>query len=91
MVRRRGIVRSAARTAGRTAVIAGTATAVSGRVAQRQHENLAARQTEPAAVPVQATGRNDIVEGLAQLAELRASGALSEKEFTTAKERLLKG
>jgi hypothetical protein len=38
MVRRCGLIRSVARTAGRTAVIAGTATAVSGRVAARQQQ-----------------------------------------------------
>ncbi len=37
----------------------------------------------------QANGSTDVSEGLSRLAELRASGALSEEEFTLAKERLL--
>jgi hypothetical protein len=92
MVRRRGLIRSAAKTAGRTALIAGTATAVSGRVAERQHQRVAGREPPPPAIapPASAAASGDDVVGrLQQLADLRASGALTEKEFAAAKARLL--
>ena len=91
MVRRRGILRSAARTAGRTAVIAGTATAVSQRVANRQRGTLA--HPQPQALPLHESGpgeATDLVGRLHQLADLKAMGALTEKEFAAAKTRLLK-
>jgi len=92
MARRRGILRSAARTAGRTALIAGTATAVSGRVAGRQQQKHAqspphAQMHEPGPM---ADGSGNIVVHLQQLADLRASGALTDKEFAAAKARLFK-
>jgi hypothetical protein len=93
MVRRRGIIRSAARTAGRTALIAGTATAVTGRVAARQQKKLGPQQPqgqthEPDHMSVH--GEGNIVGHLQQLADLRASGALTDKEFAAAKARLFK-
>jgi len=96
MVRRRGLVRSAARTVGRTALIAGTATAVSGRVAGRQQEKHAAQHTQSHVAPPHTHGGDndssgDIVGRLQQLADLRTSGALTEKEFAAAKTRLLQG
>ena len=91
MVRRRGLVRSAARTAGRTAVIAGTATAVAGRVAHRQQEPLGQRHEPPAPATAHPHGASDMVGQLQQLADLRDAGALSEKEFAAAKARLLQG
>ena len=90
MVRRRGLIRSAARTAGRTALIAGTATAVSGRMANRQRQKAAARDESPLASHPPAAGDSDVVDRLQQLADLRASGALTDKEFATAKARLLR-
>lgn len=48
---------------------------------------LIARAKSGGGVPVASTP--DIAQGLTQLAELRASGALSEEEFTRAKEALL--
>jgi hypothetical protein len=90
MVRRRGLVRSAARTAGRTAVIAGTATAVHGRVADRQQQQRFA-QHEPVAAHPPSGGEGDMVVRLQLLADLRGSGALTEKEFAAAKARLLEG
>jgi hypothetical protein len=86
MVRKRGLIRSAARTAGRTALIAGTATAVSGRLANRQRQNV--ERPAPTQAPL-VPGGDDVVGRLQQLAELRASGALTEKEFAAAKGRLL--
>jgi hypothetical protein len=95
MARRRGLIRSAARTAGRTALIAGTATAVSGRVANRQREALARRQepesaqAAPGSFHGPAADGTDLVSRLHQLADLKAMGALTDKEFTAAKTRLL--
>lgn len=86
MVRRRGL----ARTAARTAVVAGTATSVSGRVARSQQQKFGAH---PAPVPHTAhaahDGGGDMVSKLQQLADLKAAGALSDKEFATAKAKLL--
>lgn len=98
MVRRAGgLLRSVTRTAGKTALIAGTATAVSGRVAHHQHQKLAqasepapAAQAAPAAAPPPANaGGTDLVGRLQSLAELRASGALTDQEFALAKAKLL--
>lgn len=89
----RRLIRSAARTAGRTALIAGTATAVSGRVARRRNQHLKAEQTmsAPARDTRSGTGPDDIVGRLQKLADLRASGALSDKEFAEAKGKVLHG
>ncbi|MGL3150505.1 SHOCT domain-containing protein [Microbacterium sp. A82] len=88
--------------AARTAVVAGTATAVSGAVAQRQHNRAAERQalqeqqqqaafapvTTPApAMP--AAPATDVVTRLQQLGELHQQGLLSSEEFTLAKQQLL--
>ena len=92
---RRGLMRSAARTVGRTAMIAGTATAVSGRVAQHQHKKFAQnhqpQQMAMAPPPDMGhVGGTDMVGQLQQLADLRAAGALTDKEFAAAKAKLLK-
>ena len=95
MAPRRGLIRSAVRTAGRTALIAGTATAVSGRVANRQREAVARRQeaesaqAAPGAFHGPTADGTDLVSRLHQLADLKAMGALTDKEFTAAKTRLL--
>jgi hypothetical protein len=83
------------RTAGRTAVIAGTATAVSGRVAQAQH----ARQAEaeaPAAPPPPAAdppparpSTSDQLDQLERLAALHQQGILDDAELAAAKARIL--
>lgn len=97
MARRRGLIRSALRTAGRTAVIAGTATAVSGRVAKRQRDALAHREgpeppaarDAPGAFHAASGDATDLVSRLHQLADLKAMGALTDKEFSAAKTKLL--
>ena len=83
-MRRRGL----GRTVARTAVIAGTATAVSGHVARRQdarHQQQAAAQAapQPPAAPV------DVAEELQKFAALRDQGILTEEEFSAQKARLL--
>lgn len=84
------------RTAGRTAVISGVATATSGRVARRQQQKFAAqhgaadsagsREADRTAHP---RDHDDLVGSLQRLAALHDSGDLSDAEFKTAKARLL--
>ena len=86
---RPSLIGRAAQTAARTAVIAGTATAVSGRVAGRQMAP-AAPQTAAAEPAAAATGLTDeSIARLKQLAELHAAGILTEAEFAEQKARLL--
>ena len=80
--------RSLGRTMARTAVIAGTATAVSGHVARRQdarYRQQAANEVvhQPPAAPV------DLAEELTKFAALRDQGILTEEEFAAQKARLL--
>ena len=87
------------RMATRTAVVAGTATAVSGRVARRQarkydeqDQEQAAQDQEapPAAAPAApAEPENDDMAKLQQLAQLHTQGVLSDEEFAAAKAKIL--
>lgn len=94
-----GLLRGVAR----TAVVAGTATAVSGRVQRRQAEKYAGRDAQIAAdreqayeektapqqeVPAQRAG-GDVVEQLKGLAELKDQGVLTEEEFAAQKAKIL--
>lgn len=86
-----GLLRGVAR----TAVVAGTATAVSNRVSRRQAERWAA-QDEPQYVEQspQAGGSaagGSSIDQLRQLGELRDQGVLTEEEFAQQKARLLAG
>ncbi len=78
-----GLVRMAAR----TAVISGTATAVSGRVAHKQAQKYAA-QSAPAA-PAATPAADDTSAKLQELANLHAQGILSDEEFAAAKAKAL--
>ena len=77
----------------RTAVVAGTATAVSNRVSRRQAGRWAAQEQQqepqyaPPPPPPQDTGVD--LEKLQQLGELRDSGVLTEEEFQAQKARVL--
>jgi hypothetical protein len=82
----------------RTAVIAGTATAVSNRVSRRQAERWSQEDTQqsggyadapPAAAP--AAPAADPLEQLKQLGELKAQGVLTEAEFEAQKAKILAG
>ncbi|MBS1863197.1 MAG: SHOCT domain-containing protein [Actinobacteria bacterium] len=77
---------------GRTAAIAGTATAVSGGVRRRQERRWAQQETppqaEPAAAPAGPAGPS-MIEQLKQLGELKDSGVLTEQEFAAQKAKLL--
>ncbi len=86
------------RAMGRTAVVAGTATAVSNRVSRRQagkwedqaqEQEAAAAQQEQAAPPPAAAGEPDYMAELEQLAKLRDQGILSDEEFEAKKKQLL--
>ena len=86
-----GLVRMAAR----TAVVAGTATAVSGRVARRQnakYEEQDAQQYEQqqaAAPPPAAPAEDDQTAKLQNLANLHAQGVLTDEEFAAGKAKIL--
>jgi hypothetical protein len=78
------------RMAARTAVVAGTATAVSGRVAHKQDEKYAAQNAQAAAAAAPAApADDDPTEKLKQLADLHAQGILSDEEFAAAKKKAL--
>lgn len=79
----------------RTAVIAGTATAVSNRVSRRQanrwaeQEDAQAYEQQAAAPAPAAPDTGDKLEQLKQLGELKAAGVLTDAEFEVQKEKIL--
>ena len=86
------------RMAARTAVVAGTATAVSGRVARRQDQRYAAQdqaaydqQTaqQQAYEAQQAPAADDPNAELQNLAQLHSQGVLTDEEFAAAKAKIL--
>ena len=85
-----GLVRMAAR----TAVVAGTATAVSGRVQRRQaarwdeqDAQQYAQQAPPP--PAAAAAEDDATAQLQNLAQLHQQGVLTDEEFAAAKATIL--
>lgn len=101
-MRRRGMVRPArpslVQTAARTAVIAGTATAVSGKVASNQAAKAqqAAASSGSTPQPASPAGSTDepafsdeAFEQLKRLAELREAGILTDEEFQAKKAQIL--
>ncbi len=94
-----GLLRGVAR----TAAIAGTATAVSGRVQRRQAERFADRDAaiyaerqaayahQAPAAPAAPTGTADdpVIKQLQDLADLRSQGILTDEEFAAQKARIL--
>ncbi len=93
-----GLIRGMAR----TAVVAGTATAVSGRVRKRQYdkwsrqeeEQYAQQQAQQApppqqAAPAAAPAEGSVIDQLKELGELKAQGILTEEEFAAQKAKLL--
>ena len=85
-----GLLRGVAR----TAVVAGTATAVSNRVSRRQANRWAAQEpayAEPDAgsAPPPPAPAPDPIERLRELAGLRDQGVLTEAEFAAAKAKVL--
>jgi Short C-terminal domain/Domain of unknwon function (DUF3824) len=96
-----GLIRGVAR----TAVVAGTATAVSNRVSRRQGERWAteqdaaayqeqqyqqqAYQQAPPPPPPAAPGGDDMLDQLKQLGELHDAGVLTDEEFAAQKAKIL--
>ncbi len=98
MLRRRGgLVRGVAR----TAVVAGTASAVAGRVHHRQDEKWAAQdqaqyeqqmyeqQAAAPPPPPAAPAQDDDLDQLQQLADLHTQGILTDEEFAAKKAQIL--
>jgi hypothetical protein len=87
----------------RTAVVAGTATAVSNRVSRRQANRWATQDEqayyeqqqqyapppEPAPAPAPAAPAKDPIEQLKELAELHSAGVLTDDEFAAQKSKIL--
>ena len=94
-----GLIRGVAR----TAVVAGTATAVSNRVSRRQAERWSAQappqeshyepsrviERPPEAAPAPAAPAADPIAQLKELGQLRDSGVLTEEEFAAQKAKIL--
>jgi hypothetical protein len=90
-----GLLRGVAR----TAVVAGTATAVSNRVSRRQANKWAEQdeqqyqqqyaQQAPPPAPAPASGEDDTIAQLKQLAELHDQGVLTDEEFAAQKAKIL--
>ena len=86
-----GLIRGVAR----TAVVAGTATAVSNRVSRRQGERWAQQAppqqqyAEPAPQAAPAAPAADPIAQLKELGELRDSGVLTDEEFAAQKAKIL--
>ncbi|WP_416982636.1 SHOCT domain-containing protein [Streptomyces sp. T028] len=86
-----GLLRGVAR----TAVVAGTATAVSNRVSRRQQGRWAEQAAEqqpappPPPPPSQADEMTGKIDQLKQLGDLKAQGILTDAEFEEQKRRLL--
>ena len=89
-----GLLRGVAR----TAVVAGTATAVSNRVSRRQANRWAAQEPQyaepqyaepPPPPPAAAAPAEDPIAKLKELAALRDQGILTDQEFADQKAKLL--
>jgi Short C-terminal domain len=91
-----GLLRGVAR----TAVVAGTATAVSNRVSRRQAQRWQGQGTDPydqpppepvpaAPAPATAPAGPDMIKQLQDLAGLRDQGILTDEEFAAQKARIL--
>jgi hypothetical protein len=83
----------------RTAVVAGTATAVSNRVSRRQanrwqqqdtEQQQAAAADQPPPEP-QGSSQDEVLAQLKQLGELKTSGVLTDAEFEAEKAKILAG
>jgi membrane protease subunit (stomatin/prohibitin family) len=83
------------RTVGRTAVIAGTASAVAGRVNRRQQQKFSQQEAQaqqaaappPTAEPAQDS--DELISKLKELASLKDQGVLTEEEFNAQKAKIL--
>jgi hypothetical protein len=82
----------------RTAVVAGTASAVGGRVRHRQDQKWARQDAEAGPEPVSevpqqrsAAPAKDRLQQLKELGDLKAQGVLTEDEFAAEKAKILAG
>jgi hypothetical protein len=78
----------------RTAVVAGTATAVSNRVSRRQatrwgYMDDGTQYAEPEPAPAPAAPEPDPISRLKELAALKDQGILTEEEFAAQKAKIL--
>ncbi len=81
-------------TMARTAVIAGTATAVSGGMQRRAAQRSAVaqdaeNQQQQATVDQAGTPADDPIAKIKELGELKSQGLLTDEEFTAAKAKIL--
>ena len=77
------------RMAARTAVVAGTATAVSGRVHRRQAARWEQEDAQQYAQQAPPPPEDDQAAQLQNLAQLHAQGVLTDEEFAAAKAKAL--
>jgi len=81
-----GLIRGVAR----TAVVAGTATAVSNRVSRRQGARWQSQEEEQQAPPAAAPQpERSTVDQLRELGELKQQGILTDEEFAAQKAKIL--
>lgn len=83
-------------TMARTAVVAGTATAVSGSMRNKQQQKAAAQQPQAAAAPAapaapvaEANSDDDPTIKIRKLGDLKDQGLITAEEFTAAKAKIL--
>ena len=88
MMRRRGGI---ARGVARTAVVAGTASAVAGRVHHRQNQKWAEQEQQAQAEQYYAAApaEPDDMDQLQRIADLHAQGILTDEEFAAKKAQIL--
>ena len=102
MFRRRPLARGLVRTAATTAVVAGSAAAVSGRSrvhqagqaqeaadAEAYEQQVAAPPANAAPPPPGPPSSGEVIDQLKELAELRDQGVLTDEEFDAQKARVL--
>jgi len=77
------------RAAARTAVVAGTATAVSGKVSQKQADKQAEKEGGQTATGSSEHSEGGLIDELERLGALKTQGLLTDEEFAAAKAKLL--
>ncbi len=77
------------RAAARTAVVAGTATAVSGKVSQKQADKQAEKEVGQTATGSSEHSEGGLIDELERLGALKTQGLLTDEEFAAAKAKLL--
>jgi hypothetical protein len=88
---RPSLIGAAARTAGRTAVVVGTANAMTRPRGGPPPAEAPVVEAAPAAAPSAAGLSSEAIDRLKELASLQAAGILTEAEFAEQKARILAG